>query len=159
MFSMDVASCLTGFPPPALSLVDVDASPPSARASEPQDAKSLLDSIFDGLMYAVPKRRRSLQVRLMRKAAHTRIAKFATPKKNLTSCLECGHWHEVHTLCGESGDSYGSQSIGHYAYLNSVFLSVNHKCYMCLDCSACILYVYFFFLSSYRVASLLYVGE
>ena len=25
----------------------------------------------------------------------------ARPKKNLTACVECGHWQENHTICGK----------------------------------------------------------
>lgn len=28
-----------------------------------------------------------------------------TPKKNIVECLECGHWHEAHTICGIKIDS------------------------------------------------------
>ncbi len=29
------------------------------------------------------------------------ITKYATPKTNITACLECGSYHEIGTICGK----------------------------------------------------------
>ncbi|XP_067686211.1 large ribosomal subunit protein bL32m-like [Haliotis asinina] len=65
-----------------------------------QSPKSVLGSILDSILWAVPRNRRSLERRLTRKHAMTKHFEAAIPKKNIIACLECGHWHEKHTICG-----------------------------------------------------------
>ena len=87
--------------PPAVAL-DVPDSP-HTPTSNVQDTKSLLESILgDGLLWAVPKKRRSLEKRMSRRMAPQRIRAWSTPRRDIVSCLECGHWHLVHTICGEA---------------------------------------------------------
>jgi len=69
-----------------------------ARSSA--DAKSVIDSIYDGFMFAVPKSRRSREKRAIRRLGWTRVVDYMTPRRNLVECLDCGEWHEGHTICG-----------------------------------------------------------
>ena len=92
-------------PPPAFAVAAVN--PPSPLEDytppAPQDAKSIIDSIFDGISWlAVPKRRRSVQKMMMRRMGPNKIRKFGSRKHNIIACLECGHWHQRHTLCGKN---------------------------------------------------------
>lgn len=57
---------------------------------------SLKDLIGDGLLWAVPKSRRSLERRLKRKFGFPRML---IPRTNLRSCNVCGDDHEVGVLC------------------------------------------------------------
>ena len=65
------------------------------------DVKSLIDSIYNGFLLAVPKSRRSREKRAIRRFGWTRIQDYMTPRRNLVVCLECGEWHEGHTICGQ----------------------------------------------------------
>jgi len=67
----------------------------------PVDVKSLIDSIYNGFLFAVPKSRRSREKRATRRYGWTKVVDWMTPKRNLVECLECGEWHEGHTICGE----------------------------------------------------------
>ncbi|KAK0093187.1 hypothetical protein PV326_014122 [Microctonus aethiopoides] len=61
---------------------------------------SLKDIIGDGFMWAVPKTRRSVEVRLSRKFGFPeKHWKMLVPKKNLLMCPSCGHDHEAGLLC------------------------------------------------------------
>ncbi|ESO94135.1 hypothetical protein LOTGIDRAFT_232409 [Lottia gigantea] len=66
--------------------------------------KSLLDDIFSNTLFAVPRNRRSKEIRRTRKMQITGHYEYALPKNNIVSCLECGHWHEKQTLCGNCYD-------------------------------------------------------
>jgi ribosomal protein L32 len=69
--------------------------------SSASDAKSIIDSIFDGFFHAaVPKYRRSRERIAIRRFGQHRIRDFMTPRQNLVECLTCGSWHEAHTICG-----------------------------------------------------------
>jgi len=67
----------------------------------PADAKSLIDSIYNGFLFAVPKKRRSRERRATRRFGWTKIQDYMTPRRNLVECLDCGEWHEGHTICGQ----------------------------------------------------------
>jgi len=67
----------------------------------PVDVKSLIDSIYDGFMLAVPKSRRSREKRAMRRLGWSKVQDYMTPRRNLVECLDCGEWHEGHTICGQ----------------------------------------------------------
>ena len=70
-------------------------------ASQPH---SIIDDIFgDGFFWAVPKARRSLERRRIRRNGSTKLEHWATPRKNIKECLVCGHWHLAHTICGTLG--------------------------------------------------------
>lgn len=65
------------------------------------DVKSLIDSIYNGFLLAVPKSRRSREKRASRRFGITKIQDYMTPRRNLVECLDCGQWHEGHTICGQ----------------------------------------------------------
>ncbi|XP_033163114.1 39S ribosomal protein L32, mitochondrial [Drosophila mauritiana] len=82
--------------PPALALAGFqhDHSPKSSPEF------SLKQLIGDGMLWAVPKHRRSVEKRLKRKFGHPEYNwKPLREKRNLRSCLQCGHDHEMGVLC------------------------------------------------------------
>lgn len=61
---------------------------------------TLKDLIGDGMLWAVPKTRRTLEKRQKRKfGVPGRVYKMLLPKPNLRSCIQCGHDHELGVLC------------------------------------------------------------
>ena len=93
-----VLSLLTGGPPPALAL----AAAPSQHTQSQSSSSSILDSIIDkGFLWGVPKFRVSAEKRQKRRNGWNKIESFATPRRNIVACLECGHYHEAHTICGK----------------------------------------------------------
>ncbi|XP_019865689.1 39S ribosomal protein L32, mitochondrial [Aethina tumida] len=61
---------------------------------------SLKDIIGDGLLWAVPKHRRSLEKRLKRKFGHPDYhLKILLPRTNIRTCNKCGDDHEIGVLC------------------------------------------------------------
>ena len=89
---------------PALA-VDIRCHPANFESHDkvlnPSDGKSIVESIFDGIfLAAVPKHRRSRERRAMRRLGVHNVVKYMTPKRNIVACLECGSWHEAHTVCG-----------------------------------------------------------
>uniref|UniRef100_A0A0B6Z9J0 Large ribosomal subunit protein bL32m n=1 Tax=Arion vulgaris TaxID=1028688 RepID=A0A0B6Z9J0_9EUPU len=85
-------------PPPAFAIAACPSLMPtqSSNSSPPQSG---LDSIFDGILLAVPKFRRSLEKRLFRKHNFCGFMEHAEKKKNIIPCLECGHFREKGHLC------------------------------------------------------------
>lgn len=69
------------------------------------DAGSILDNIFDGLLLAVPKKRRSIEKRMSMKFGVKKWAphgwKMIDPKSNIVTCKTCGHFHELQYLCSK----------------------------------------------------------
>lgn len=64
---------------------------------------SLKDLIVDGMLWAVPKSRRSLERRQKRKFAYKESDKnWVLPRINLVTCQQCGGDHEIGHLCGMS---------------------------------------------------------
>ncbi|XP_053678424.1 39S ribosomal protein L32, mitochondrial isoform X2 [Anopheles nili] len=85
-----------GFPP---ALAQVDCMPMHA-SSNPKKAFSLRDLIGDGLLWAVPKHRRTVEKRHKRKYGSPQYKlKIFLPKTHLRSCATCGSDHEVGVLC------------------------------------------------------------
>ncbi|VDI37297.1 large subunit ribosomal protein L32 [Mytilus galloprovincialis] len=62
--------------------------------------RSILDQIFSPIDYAVPKFRRSRERRMTRQFGKHQMERYIDIKKSLIMCLECGHWHEKRTICG-----------------------------------------------------------
>lgn len=63
---------------------------------------SLKNLIGDGILWAVPKSRRSLERRHKRKFAYKEKSKhWVLPKINLTICQQCGGDYEIGHLCGK----------------------------------------------------------
>ncbi|ALC47960.1 mRpL32 [Drosophila busckii] len=60
----------------------------------------LKDLVDDGILWAVPKHRRSVEKRLKRKFGYLEyVWKPLRIKANLRSCQHCGHNHELGLLC------------------------------------------------------------
>lgn len=54
----------------------------------------------DGILWAVPKHRKSIEKRLKQKYGHPKYhLKTLQPKTTLRICIQCGHDHEVGVLC------------------------------------------------------------
>lgn len=64
------------------------------------DKFSLKELIGDGILWAVPKHRKSLERRLKAKFGHPLYHVKTIPvKTTLRICMQCGHDHEVGILC------------------------------------------------------------
>jgi ribosomal protein L32 len=89
---------------PALAFQPSCIAESESAVSEDGKSESVgekLSEIFDGLLWtALPKKRVSRDRRRMRRHGENKIEKYATPRTNITACLECGHWHMIHTVCG-----------------------------------------------------------
>ncbi|GFO47583.1 39S ribosomal protein l32, mitochondrial [Plakobranchus ocellatus] len=85
--------------PPSGALATLDMSPHQLPRTEAPDPRSSLASIFDSILYAVPKHRRSVEKRLHRKHRFTGFMEYGTPKTNIIPCLECGNFKEKGHLC------------------------------------------------------------
>lgn len=76
---------------------------PSYDALKPQvngDTFSLKELIGDGILWAVPKHRKSIERRLKAKYGHPKYHMKMLPiKTTLRICMQCGHDHEVGILC------------------------------------------------------------
>ncbi|XP_039490368.1 39S ribosomal protein L32, mitochondrial [Drosophila santomea] len=82
--------------PPALALAGFQHEH-SHRSSQEFSLKQL---IGDGILWAVPKHRRSVEKRLKRKFGYPEYNwKPLREKRNIRSCLQCGHDHEMGVLC------------------------------------------------------------
>ncbi|KAH8359943.1 hypothetical protein KR093_009747 [Drosophila rubida] len=81
-------------PTPALALVV------EQHNNSTKQGFSLKDVIGDGFLWAVPKHRRSVEKRLNRKFGIPEyVWKPLKEKRNLRSCVKCGHEHELGILC------------------------------------------------------------
>ncbi|CAK9795838.1 39S ribosomal protein L32, mitochondrial [Anthophora plagiata] len=64
-------------------------------------ARSLKDILNDAILWAAPKKRRTIERRLCRRfGVPDRHWKPPVPKTNLMMCRKCGHDYEGGTLCG-----------------------------------------------------------
>lgn len=71
-----------------------------AKETKSSISFSLKDLIGDGILWAVPKHRKSIERRLKAKYGHPKYnMKIMIPKSTLRICMECGHDHEVGVLC------------------------------------------------------------
>ena len=84
--------------------MDVIPIAPPPKVTTAQDAKSILDGIFDGFLLAVPKKRRSENRILANRFGIKKWAphgyKMLEPKTNIVTCRTCGNFHELQYLCG-----------------------------------------------------------
>lgn len=72
----------------------------SRNATKPFSIKDLWN---DGILWAVPKTRRTLEKRQRRKfGCPDLVWKLIVPKVTLRQCVQCGHDHEVGVLCRKS---------------------------------------------------------
>lgn len=63
---------------------------------------SLKDLIGDGILWAVPRNRRTIEKRWKRKFGMPEyVEKLLIPRHNIRVCNNCGHDHEVGVLCRE----------------------------------------------------------
>lgn len=76
---------------------------PVLIANKPNNPTITLKDLLDGILYATPKNRTPFWRILRRrygddnwKGGGTRLFK---PKRNITTCTECGSFHEYHTIC------------------------------------------------------------
>lgn len=79
----------------AVNITDYNTNPPKRTES----SLGVLEEIINnGFLWAAPKKRRSLERRMTRRMG---FGKLLLPKKNLVVCDDCGHFHQVHTVCGK----------------------------------------------------------
>ncbi|XP_055321630.1 39S ribosomal protein L32, mitochondrial [Sitodiplosis mosellana] len=89
-----------GFPPEPMCVVACPNYMPAVNETQSSTPFSLKDLIGDGILWAVPKHRKSIERRLKAKYGHPRyVMKIYTPKTTLRICVQCGHDHEVGVLC------------------------------------------------------------
>ncbi|EDW84515.1 uncharacterized protein Dwil_GK14166 [Drosophila willistoni] len=92
-----------GGPPPAFALAGLDhqSHPQIERSANPlSPGFSLNELLGNGMLWAVPKHRRSVEKRLNRKFGYPEYTwKLLKEKRNLRSCVQCGHDHELGVLC------------------------------------------------------------
>lgn len=80
---------------PALSGFELDG--------QSQSQRSMLDTLKEHILWAVPKHRRTIERRLKRKYGSPGLhMKILLPKTNLRVCNQCGSDHEVGVLCRKS---------------------------------------------------------
>ncbi|ELU13494.1 hypothetical protein CAPTEDRAFT_228646 [Capitella teleta] len=109
---------------PALAL-DV-AAPPSFK-QQPSKPFSLNDLFADNIFWAaVPKKRRSYAKKWTRRFGPDKIRKFMTPRINLVSCLECGTWHERHSICGSCYEKVREETKAMQSSMNPEEFHYNH---------------------------------
>jgi len=93
---------LNHFSEPALAYdlcPNATAQPPQPLSQGP--SQSALAGLFDGFLWgAVPKSRRSRERRATRQHGLHKVRDYMTPKRNLIECLDCGVYHEAHSICG-----------------------------------------------------------
>lgn len=83
-----------------LCLVACPNYAPGYADNRPSKSFSLKDLLGDGILWAVPKHRKSLERRLKAKFGNPKYhMKIYSPKTTLRICMQCGHDHEVGVLC------------------------------------------------------------
>ncbi|XP_044727426.1 39S ribosomal protein L32, mitochondrial [Chrysoperla carnea] len=88
------------FPPDAYCLAGINIDNRPAPSNVAKSKFSLKDLIGDGLLWAVPKNRRTIERRLKRKYGSPEyVVKILKPKNHLRICGKCGHYYEVGVLC------------------------------------------------------------
>ncbi|KAH8340910.1 large ribosomal subunit protein bL32m [Drosophila kikkawai] len=86
--------------PPALALAGFQHEHSGLSGQKSSQEFSLKQLIGDGIFWAVPKHRRSVEKRLKRKFGYPEyVWKPLREKRNIRSCLQCGHDHELGVLC------------------------------------------------------------
>ncbi|XP_075145310.1 mitochondrial ribosomal protein L32 [Haematobia irritans] len=84
--------------PPAFALAGLPSV--QEKISNNSTSRSLKDLIGDGILWAVPKHRRSVEKRLKRKFGYPEYNwKLLRVKTHLRSCNHCGHDYEAGHLC------------------------------------------------------------
>ncbi|KAM7364126.1 mitochondrial ribosomal protein L32 [Cochliomyia hominivorax] len=89
-----------GFPALAIAGMPNTSAGQFAQGSQNNSQRSLKDIIGDGILWAVPKHRRTVEKRLNRKFGYPEYNwKPLRVKANLRTCNQCGHDHEAGILC------------------------------------------------------------
>ncbi|KAG7190891.1 hypothetical protein KM043_006952 [Ampulex compressa] len=89
-----------GFPPGALCAVECNHNANQWKSNQSTAPISLKDIWDNGILWAVPKHRRSLEKRYKRKFGFREGHwKLFDPKQNILMCPNCGHDHEADLLC------------------------------------------------------------
>ncbi|XP_054734504.1 39S ribosomal protein L32, mitochondrial [Anastrepha obliqua] len=93
-----------GQPPTQLAVAGFPSfelnSPRTSADTEKSGRFSLKELLGDGILWAVPKHRRTIEKRLKRKFGVPEYNwKPLTVKTNLRNCNQCGHDHELGVLC------------------------------------------------------------
>ena len=84
---------LVAFPQSELAIVG------ESHGLRPEERSDSLKE--EAVMWAsVPKKRVSWEQRNLKKHGRYRMAKWCTPPRGIVTCLECGNWHKMETVCG-----------------------------------------------------------
>ncbi|XP_076241502.1 mitochondrial ribosomal protein L32 [Calliopsis andreniformis] len=90
-----------GFPPGTLYAVECNNALSRVEPIKFPGQSSLTDIMNDAFLWAVPKRRRTIEKRLNRRFGWPKYDwKPYVPKTNLLVCRKCGHDYEAGLLCG-----------------------------------------------------------
>ena len=69
----------------------------------PKTKFSIKDIWGDGILWAVPKHKRSVEKKMNRRFGFKEyVWKPLVPKTNIITCRTCGHFHEAQTICSKS---------------------------------------------------------
>ncbi|XP_042894153.1 39S ribosomal protein L32, mitochondrial-like [Penaeus japonicus] len=96
-FDRLISSLFPHGPPPSVAMVCLEHTPHQPTNAVRQSP--IQDLIGDGILWAVPKSRRSRERRLTRKFGSETGHKKLLPVLNLLTCNSCGHVHEPGRLC------------------------------------------------------------
>ncbi|XP_070159919.1 large ribosomal subunit protein bL32m [Polyergus mexicanus] len=89
-----------GFPP-ELCAIDCNNFLNEPKLANRFGSRSLEEIFKNGILWAVPKKRRTIEKRLARRFGVPKYHwKPPVPKTNLLICTNCGHDYEVGRLCG-----------------------------------------------------------
>lgn len=90
-----------GFPPAGVCAIECGHSINPTQYSGKSSSFSLNDLLKDGILWAVPKHRRTIEKRLKRRFGVPKyIWKPPVPKTNILMCPTCGYDYEAGRLCG-----------------------------------------------------------
>lgn len=90
---------------------------------------SLKELIGDGMLWAVPKTRRTLERRQKRKFAYKELNKnWVLPQANFAICQQCGGDYQIGHLCG---------------MFDNVFLKIHSSHLNLIDCSSIFIIIFF----------------
>lgn len=86
-----------------LCAIDCGSFPNDSKLSNHFGNRSLKEILKNGILWAVPKKRRTIEKRLSRRfGVEKYFWKPPVPKTNLLICVNCGHNYEAGRLCGKS---------------------------------------------------------
>lgn len=86
----------------SLCLAAVPSYSPINECNQTSKSLSVKDLIGDGIFWAVPRTRRTIEKRMKRRFGSPEYhLKILLPKQTLRVCNHCGHDHEVGLLCRE----------------------------------------------------------